>query len=356
MKIHQIIQGFAPHDGTSNLTLKIRAMLREAGVKDSEVFSAPENIAADSNGQCLDIAGLRVQADDVLIYHFGNASRLTDYFLSSPARKVLVYHNFTPPEFFRIVAPERAESLARSQSELERMTGKTDMVWAISNYNMQTLKELGFENLRLFPEWMDTRALDRTAAKLVVPENETRLLFVGRVAPNKNIEDLLRTFYYFKHTSSAPAKRLVIAGSDAGMERYTGRLKAMIRDFDITREVTFTGPVSQAELNAWYKNSHAFLCTSRHEGFCIPLLEAAYFNLPVFAFDIPAVRETLNGSGVLIKEKNFKAAALLIDKILETRELKADIIKRQKERLKDFDRAIVSQRLKNLISELTNNL
>ena len=352
-RIHQIIQGFAPRDGTSNLTLKLRAMLRDAGAADSQVFSLPGNIAPDGRGQCLDIAGLEPDKDGALIYHFGNASPLlTRRFLDWPGKKVLVYHNFTPPEYFRLVAPGRAADLERSTAELKELAGRTDAAWAISRYNMQTLEDMGFSNLRHFPEWMDTAALSSRPAPLKLDQDETRILFVGRVAPNKNVEDLLRTFYYFKNTCPGGRKRLVIAGSGAGMELYTGWLSAMIRDMDLTRDVTFTGPVSQAELNAWYAGSHAFVCASRHEGFCIPLLEAAWFGLPVFAFDIPAVRETLAGSGVLIKEKDFRAAALLIAEVLQNNGLRAEIVAGQKKRLEDFGRDTVAARVRALLAEL----
>ena len=56
--------------------------------------------------------------------------------------------------------------------------------------------------------------------------------------------------------------------------------------------------LTSAELAAWYGAADVFVCLSEHEGFCIPLLEAMQFDLPIVAFAAGAVPETVgNGRG-----------------------------------------------------------
>jgi len=47
-----------------------------------------------------------------------------------------------------------------------------------------------------------------------------------------------------------------------------------------------------------------FWCLSEHEGFCVPLVEAMWFDVPVIAFDATAVGETMDGAGLLITDKS----------------------------------------------------
>ena len=57
-------------------------------------------------------------------------------------------------------------------------------------------------------------------------------------------------------------------------------------------------------LSRFHQLADLFMCASEHEGFCIPLVEAMHYHLPILAYDAGAIAETLNGSGVLYREKN----------------------------------------------------
>ena len=63
--------------------------------------------------------------------------------------------------------------------------------------------------------------------------------------------------------------------------------------------VHFTGHVSDAELSAYYEVADLFLCASAHEGFCVPIMEAFYKQVPVVAYAATAVPATMDGAGVL---------------------------------------------------------
>ena len=80
-------------------------------------------------------------------------------------------------------------------------------------------------------------------------------------------------------------------------------------------EVVFAGQVDDDELYAYYRVADVFLCLSEHEGFCVPLQEAMHFNLPVIAYDAGAVRETLHGGGLLLRDKQPDLVAELLDRV-----------------------------------------
>ena len=75
--------------------------------------------------------------------------------------------------------------------------------------------------------------------------------------------------------------------------------------FHLTAEdVFFTGHLPADEFLAVYQLADVFLSMSEHEGFCLPLLESCYFQVPVVAFDAAAVAETLDGAGILFRDKD----------------------------------------------------
>ena len=132
-------------------------------------------------------------------------------------------------------------------------------------------------------------------------DGRTNMLFVGRIIPNKRIDDLIRAFAVFQRYVD-PRSRLLLVGDYRGHERYYDRLQEMVRGFDLD-EVVFTGHVDDDDLTAYYSVADLFLCLSEHEGYCVPLIEAMSFGVPVIAYDAGAVPETLRGGGMLLREK-----------------------------------------------------
>ena len=92
----------------------------------------------------------------------------------------------------------------------------------------------------------------------------------------------------------------------------------MIRDMRL-KNVELVGAARQDELNAIYKISSLFLCMSEHEGFCIPLIEAMVHDVPVLAYEAAAVPETLDGAGILFREKRFDLIAEMMAGLSATR-------------------------------------
>ena len=113
-----------------------------------------------------------------------------------------------------------------------------------------------------------------------------RVLFVGRLSPNKKQEDILKTFSVYQKYYQ-PAAALCLIGPQ-NFDSYTRRLEDLIRQLGIN-SVEMPGKVSDAALRAYYQTSDLFLCLSEHEGFCVPLMESFYFDLPVIAYRAAAV-------------------------------------------------------------------
>jgi glycosyl transferase family 1 len=110
--------------------------------------------------------------------------------------------------------------------------------------------------------------------------------------------------------------------------------------------VIFTGHVSNAELTAYYEIADLFLCASAHEGFCVPIVEAFYKEIPVVAYAASAVPATMDGAGVLYSTTEPLEVAALVDAVLSSDNLYDAIVARQDEALsrlrgKDFDKTLL---------------
>jgi L-malate glycosyltransferase len=172
------------------------------------------------------------------------------------------------------------------------------------------------------------------AAKLGGPLKN--LLFVGRIAPNKHVEDLILAFACF-HRTINPASRLVLAGSERSCPRYYAMLRMLAARLDLTN-VFFEGFLSEPQLAACYAEADLFVTASRHEGFCLPLVEAMAHDVPVIARDEGGMPEALGAGGVLFDDMEPRILAELFQLVLTDDALRGEILNSQKHRLDELRR------------------
>ena len=110
---------------------------------------------------------------------------------------------------------------------------------------------------------------------------------------------------------------------------------SIIQELDL-KDVIFAGHVTNAELLAYFKLASVYLCLSEHEGFCMPLMEAMHFGIPVLAYAAGAVPDTLSGAGVLIRKKNYPAITEMAAMLCDDAEFRERIMEGQYRRLNEF--------------------
>ena len=171
---------------------------------------------------------------------------------------------------------------------------------------------------------------------------------MGRIAPQKKIEDLIRVFYLFQKRHR-PESRLILVGSESGMLNYGQALRKMVEELGLQEKVRFAGFTTFRELITYYSSAQAYLCLSEHEGFCVPLMESMFFGLPILAYLTGAIPETLGGAGIGLPEKNWEEIAAFLALVIEDAVFRETIIAGQKERLKDLALDKNSARLRVLL-------
>lgn len=354
MEIHQWLPGFTSGDAISNYAVALQKIIRNWGY-DSEIFVPGRHVSPKVRSLCRDWDSYAdySNAENIVIYHFSIGSKLSHVFKTIPDKKLLIYHNITPDRYFRSINAEKALVLYQGREELKELRDVPQLALADSEYNRLELEEWGYSNTGVLSPLLNFTGLASRPQRAMMRryrDNWTNILFVGRITPNKKIEDVIKVFYYYRNTVSSKS-RLFIAGSFVGMERYCAYLRALALELDLG-SVIFTGHVKLSELVAYYRLADIFLCMSEHEGFCIPLVESMYFGVPIIAYNAAAVPYTLDGSGVLVKEKDYPRIAELINVILSQDALRQEIVQGQKKRLEDFSTAKIEEDFKRYIEEV----
>jgi glycosyltransferase involved in cell wall biosynthesis len=329
IRVHQVLATLGYGDAIGHEVLGIQRVLRAAGY-DSEIFvetadSRLESLTRDFR-ELVDFS----HPDNLLFHHFSLGSKASRTAFALPDRMALIYHNITPPEYFVGVHRTLARQCFRGRRELRAYASRCDLALGDSEFNRQDLEALGFPRTAVLPVVPDFSHLDRTPNWLVAQDFDddwTNILFVGRVIANKKIENLIRYFHAY-HTSMNPRSRLLIVGAQSGFERYLASLHQLTATLG-TSHVHFIGHVSDEELVAFYELADLFLCASEHEGFCVPLVEAFYKQVPVLAYAATAVPSSMDGAGVLFDDTDPMRVAALMDAILSDAALQDRIVDEQ---------------------------
>ena len=334
LSINQFHSGTALGDAITNEMLAIRRVLSTAGY-ESDIYA--EYIAENLNGTVRDIRDYEGSPDNVLLVHHSMGFNCFETITGLPDRKILIYHNITPPEFLNH-NPHIAAYALKGRSQLLGYRDYVDFAFADSEYNRRELEDSGFLQTDVLPVTFALEELSRVTPDPSLAESlasKTNLLFVGRITPNKRQDDVIRAFSYYYRKIDHQASLFLVGGFEKG-EGYYELLRKLANEEGVADSVFFTGRVSEEELVAYYKNASVFLSMSEHEGFGVPLVESMLFDVPVMAYKAAAVPFTLGGAGVLFTSKDIPLIAEMIDCVITNQEFRSRILERQRRRIEEL--------------------
>lgn len=356
MKIIQMLTTMSYGDAVGNDVLALRKAILKMGYATG-IYA--ENIDARISPEYAENIGSIpvLDAEDVILYHLSTGTRLNYSLENYMGRKIIVYHNITPPEFFHGYNRNVFELCLDGLRGMSYLSEQAEYCLADSAFNKEQLLHAGYTcDIDVLPILIPFQDYEKEPDKKVIKAYEkddcVNLLFAGRIAPNKRQEDIIRIFYHYQNRYNKKS-RLFLVGSYEGMERYYQRLKDYVNRLQL-EQVYFTGHVSFEEILAYYNIADAFLCMSEHEGFCVPFVEAMYFKIPILAYDSSAISDTLGGSGFLTDTKDPLINAGILNRILEDSALRELILKKEAERLHDFRSETVEQTFRSYMNVFLN--
>jgi glycosyltransferase involved in cell wall biosynthesis len=349
--VNQWVPAAHKGDAIGDSARRVRDLLRQLG-HESDIFAL--TIDEDLRRDIRPFADSAARRGDLTIFHYALPSPMTDAFARLRHGRVLQYHNVTPAQFFAPYDAGIFRLAALGRQELQTLVGQTDVALGDSEYNRRELETYGFQNTGVFPIAVDRdrirRAPRRPALERVLSDGLLNFLFVGRIVPNKKIEDHIRLAELYKRYVDTEY-RFIFVGKTDGVPRYYNMIRALLAEFQMPMDrFIFTGAAPDEDLATYYRMATVYISLSEHEGFCVPLLEAMAADVPVLAYASTAVPDTLAGAGVQFAPKDLELAAELLGELAFNDDLRMAVIEGQRRRLEDFDAARLRRDLERVLS------
>ena len=359
MKIVQVVSNLNWGDAIGNDILAIDSALRQEGFS-CQIMAVTIHEKLADRARPVDFSILATE--DLILFHKASGDALTAPVARLSCKKVLVYHNITPAKYFLPYDWVMSWNLRRGRNQLKKYAPRMDFGWGDSQYNRNELIASGMPEEKtavlpiLFEPGKVAALPDEATAVRLRQRPGSVLLFIGRVAPHKKFEDVIKVFWYYLRNED-PQAVLYLIGGWQGLEKYYAKLRGFVADLGLTEDqVVFTGQVSDEVRNVCLRCADALVCMSEHEGFCVPLLEAMRSDLPIVAFRAAAVPETLGDNGLVFDRKDYPAIAAQIGRLRRDDAFRAEVIRRQRERLLHFSEEAAREKLLALVRQAAGGI
>lgn len=324
MIVHQVLSGAGPHDAITTQALAFRELFGRWGWGGGD-FAA--DIDPRIGDRIKPLRAMKPGPRDVLLMHYSAYAPKLRGVLDLPNKVLMISHNITPAHWFWDYDPQAGVVCALGRKQLPEFAARVDTAAGVSRYNAA---ELGGDTV--IPILFEAGRLGPPGP--VRPPGPPTILFVGRLAPHKRQDEVMRAFALYRRRH-APDARLVLVGAPINAP-YEATLRALAADL-VPGAITIESGLSAEQLAARWHSAHAFLCLSEHEGFCIPVLEALHFGVPVVARGIGGIPEVAGDAALLLSEEDdVSVAAELLHLAVSDDELRATLRSRGGARVAEY--------------------
>lgn len=334
--VHQVLPSLHVADASGAHALHARDALREAGF-ESDLFV--EQVDAPLAGQARPFDQLPDAVRPgrtALVYQLAVGSTVADRLLERSEPLIVNYHNLTPASFFWQWAPEWLDAVEWGRQQLHRLAPRTRHAVAVSEFNRRDLLAAGYRSTSVVAPFVDVAGFPAAPVGAAgTEEGGARWLFVGKVLPHKSAHHVVQALAAYRALYDPSATLTLVGGHP--VPSYAAAVAGMADGLGIGDAVRLAGSVSPAELAEAYAAADVFVCLSRHEGFCFPLLEAMHHGVPVVALDAGAVADTLGAAGIVVRDGAPGTVAAAVQRVMTDAPLRARLVGCARRRLAGFD-------------------
>ena len=293
------------HDAISNVVRTQQQLLAAAGY-DARVITQHTDFPSEGHIVCSDPWLLQrdewYRSADLVILHFGIQYGLFDSLgLSHPnAARVVHFHNVTPPDL--LTGTSRGQAV-RGIDQLTIAT-RADEVWSDSEHNTECLLEWTdvdpavVTQMPLSAPWVTDDSIHHIP---VTPRHQViRVLGVGRFVPAKGQRDIVEAAAQLRDHPAGPFEVELVGALAPSDPAYLEELRGLVVELALDDVVRITLDPPDDELQDRYVGADVFVTASRHEGFCVPVIEAVLTGCRVVSTDAGALAETVGPCGRLV--------------------------------------------------------
>jgi glycosyltransferase involved in cell wall biosynthesis len=323
VRVHQVLSGAGPYDAVTTQAFAFRALFHSWGWDGRDVAA---EIDPRVGNRIAPLRSLQAQPGDVMLIHYSAYAPKLRAVLELPNRKLLLSHNITPARWFWDHDPQAAVVCALGRKQLPQFAAAADVVAGVSLYNA---REMGSQTV--IPILFDPSTLGAAGNGRVAGSGPPVILFVGRLAPHKRQDAIMRAFELYRRRH-APDAQLVLVGAPVNWA-YDAAMRELADELS-PGAITIESGLTREQLAERYRAATAFVCLSEHEGFCIPLLEAFHFGVPVIARPVGGVPEVAGDAALLLDEADDESViAELLAIVATDDELRSSLRRRAAERV-----------------------
>jgi len=341
MRVFHYCPSITSRDAIGYSTVRLHRALLTAGVESLLVCDANSLDRAPAGTMVVkDLQELLPNKRDVIIFHYSFADQNADLINQFSSKIILVYHNITPGHFFRSQGMAGlADACDAGRAALPGIVQRADICIGDSDYNRSDFPEAPDRIEHTIPVFYNDRffrpsAVDHERFLNASSSGAVNLTFIGRLVPNKRIDNVIRVAGAIKNTiGMRPNLRIFGKIWDRDYFRY---LEGIVLDLGLENHVRFEVNQPGAELRAALASSDAFVTMSEHEGFMVPLLESFTAGCPVVGFKSSAVTETCGPTGALLPHADIEAVAGMAVALKRDRDSRMALIRSQSRRAQDF--------------------
>ena len=333
-------------DATSTHARTMRDVLEADGHRVRFVVERPTG----SDDEVLLLDRWKADADLTILQH-----SIGSLAASEVARRgvpvVLNYHNVTPPHFVEPWEPDRIRGLQWGRDQLWELRPVTHHAIAASDYNARELRDVGYHPVVVSPVLFSSpgAGVKSGGGCDFAAFSKVTLLFVGRLSPNKCQQDLVGVLAAV--VALGVDARLVLVGS-VSSSGFAAAVEGLAAELGVLDRLVLAGSVSVGELAGWYSVADVFVCVSEHEGFCVPVVEAMGFGVPVVAFGGSAVGETVGEAGVVLREKSPGLVAEAVVRVLSDSVVRERLVGAGRVRAGELGGVVARERMREVLAPL----
>jgi glycosyltransferase involved in cell wall biosynthesis len=352
LRVHQVLCAAGPVDAVTNQGLACRALFDAWGWPGDDAAAV---MAPGMRRRAMrPLASFDPPPGDAIVLHYSGYARRLERLLERPNPMLVISHNITPASYFWAYQPIEGLRCSLAVGQLADLARSATAAAGVSEFNATELRDAGARDVRVIPVLVDRERLGPPADR--PPPGPPTILFVGRLAPHKRQDLVIRAFALYRR-EHAPDARLVLVGTPLA-PRFEASLRGLAEQV-APGAVTFESGLPVERLAARYRSAHAFLCLSEHEGFCIPLLEAFHFGVPVIARPAGGIGEVVGDAALRVPHVDGTAngidlavVAELLRLAVEDPELAPELRRRGDERLKAYAHDRTAERLREAVATL----
>ena len=159
------------------------------------------------------------------------------------------------------------------------------------------------------------------------------IMFLGRNEPHKNIKALIIAYKNIPEYLKEKYKLVLVGKED---EKYSPPLRALIKKYNLERNIIFTGYVDEAELPYIYSGATIYIQPSFYEGFGLPIVEAMACGVPVISSNSSCLPEVGSDAALYFDPYDVKKLTEHITNLLDHEPLRRAMIESGLKQAKNF--------------------